>query len=57
MNINYNKFSFLKKKITTESNNFINLSFKKALEIINKIKCSGLINGPISKKTFFKRKI
>ncbi len=57
VNINYNKFSFLKKKITTESNNFINLSFKKALEVISKIKCSGLINGPISKKNIFKRKI
>ena len=56
ININYNKFSFLKKTITTESNNFIDLSFKKALEIINKIKCSGLINGPISKKTFLKGK-
>ena len=55
ININYNKFSFLKKTITTESNNFIDLSFKKALEIINKIKCSGLINGPIS-KTFLKGK-
>ncbi len=56
ININYNKFSFLKKTITTESNNFIDLSFKKALEVINKIKCSGLINGPISKKTFLKGK-
>ena len=56
ININYDKFSFLKKTITTESNNFIDLSFKKALEVINKIKCSGLINGPISKKTFLKGK-
>ena len=56
ININYNKFSFLKKTITTESNNFIDLSFKKALEVINRIKCSGLINGPISKKTFLKGK-
>ena len=56
ININYNKFSFLKKTITTESNKFIDLSFKKALEVINKIKCSGLINGPISKKTFLKGK-
>ena len=56
ININYNKFSFLKKPITTESNNFIDISFKKALEVISKIKCSGLINGPISKKTFLKGK-
>ena len=56
VNINYNKFSFSKKKITTESNKFIENSFNKALEIIKKIKCLGLINGPISKKTFLKGK-
>ena len=56
VNINYNKFSFSKKKITTESNKFIENSFKKALEIIKKIKCLGLINGPISKKTFLRGK-
>ena len=36
ININYNKFSFTKKKISTESNKFIKLSFNKALEIIKK---------------------
>ena len=56
VNINYNKFSFSKKKITSESNKFIENSFKKAFEIIKKVKCLGLINGPISKKTFLKGK-
>ena len=56
VNIDYKKFSFSKKKITTESNKFIESSFNKALEIIDKIKCIGLINGPISKKTFLKGK-
>ena len=56
VNINYNKFSFSKKKITTDSNKFIESSFNKGLEIIKKIKCLGLINGPISKKTFLKGK-
>ena len=54
IDINYNKFSFSKKKINSESNEFIEASFKKALEIIKSIGCVGLINGPISKKTFLK---
>ena len=56
VNINYNKFSFSKKKITSGSNEFIENSFNKALEIIKKRNCLGLINGPISKKTFLKGK-
>ena len=44
LNIKYNKFSFSKKKITSDSNKFINDSFNKALEIIKKKKCLGLIN-------------
>ena len=56
LNIKYNKFSFSKKKITSDSNKFINDSFNKALEIIKKKKCLGLINGPISKKTFLRGK-
>ncbi len=56
VNIKYNKFSFSKKKITSDSNKFINESFNKALEIIKKKKCLGLINGPISKKTFLRGK-
>ena len=56
VNINYNKFFFSKKKITSESDKFIQLSFNKAIEIIKKINCLGLINGPISKKSFLKGK-
>ena len=56
ININYNKFSFTKKKISFKSNKFIKLSFNKALEIIKKKRCLGLINGPISKTTFLKGK-
>ena len=56
VNINYNKFSFSKRKITSGSNQFIENSFNKALEIIKKRNCLGLINGPISKKTFLKGK-
>ena len=54
IDINYKKFSFSKKKITSESNEFIKASFNKALELRKKIKCAGLINGPISKKTFLR---
>ncbi len=52
ININYNGFSFSKKKITSRSNVFLTKSFEKALSIIKKKNCAGLINGPISKKTF-----
>ncbi len=54
VDINYKKFSFSKKKITNVSNSYIEKSFDKALEIIKKNDCSGLINGPISKKSFLK---
>ena len=56
IDINYKKFSFSKKKITSESNEFIKVSFNKALELRKNIKCAGLINGPISKKTFLRGK-
>jgi len=56
VNINYNKFSFLKKKITSKSNKFIEESFNTAIKIIKKINCLGIVNGPISKKTFLKGK-
>ena len=54
VDINYKKFSFSKKRITNVSNSYIEKSFDRALEIIKKKSCSGLINGPISKKTFLK---
>ena len=56
INIEYNKFSFYPKKITSRSNLYLEKSFKMALKVMKKIKCSGLINGPISKKTFLKGK-
>ena len=54
IDINYKKFSFSKKIITIESNKFIKVSFNKALELVKNIKCAGIINGPISKRTFLR---
>ena len=56
INVDYKNFSFSKKKITSESNMYLNNSFKEALKFMKKKKCSGLINGPISKKTFLNGK-
>jgi len=41
-------------KISNKSNAYINESFKIALKLLKENKCSALINGPISKKKFFK---
>ena len=51
-------FHFIKifDKISNKSNSYIEESFKVALEILKKNKCSGLINGPISKKNFLGEK-
>ena len=54
VNVNYSKFTFSNKKISSISNTFIEKSFTKALEIIKKRGCCGLINGPISKKSFLR---
>ena len=54
VDINFKNFTFSKKRITSISNLYIEKSFKKALQIIKLKGCSGLINGPISKKTFLK---
>ena len=43
-------------KISSSSNKYIESSFKKALKIIKVNKISKLINGPISKKYFLKKK-
>ena len=50
-------FNFVKPfdKITNNSNNYLNQSFKIALELIKTNKFAGLINGPISKKNFLKK--
>ena len=55
INIPYNNFSF-KKKITIQSNIFIKKCFNTALKLLKNNKCLGLVNGPISKKTFLKGK-
>ena len=39
-------------KISKNSKNYIEQSFKIAINLIKKNKCAGLINGPISKKHF-----
>ena len=51
VNFDFNKIF---DKITDKSNFYINESFEIALKILKKKKCSGLINGPISKKNFLK---
>ena len=50
------KFNKIFGKISEESNSFINKSFRIALKILKQKNCSGLINGPISKKYFLKGK-
>lgn len=56
INIDYNKFTFSNKKVTPVSNTYIEKSFTKALEIIKKRGCCGLINGPVSKRSFLRGK-
>ena len=43
-------------KISSKSNNYIRKSFKIAFELVNKRISSKLINGPVSKKFFLKKK-
>ena len=43
-------------KISDNSNAYIKKCFDLSLEILKKNKCSGFINGPISKKNFLKQK-
>ena len=50
------KFDKVFDKISEKSNQFINESFNIALKILKENNCSGLINGPISKKHFLKGK-
>ena len=52
------KFKFNKtfNKISKSSNQYISKCFELANEILKENKASGLINGPISKKTFLKNK-
>ena len=50
------KFKNVFDKISDKSNSYINKSFNIALKILKEKSCSGLINGPISKKYFLKGK-
>ena len=45
------------KKITTKSNNYINLCFDIAIRLLKNKVSNKFINGPISKKNFLKKKI
>ena len=55
INIDY-KFTKTFSKISSLSNKYIENSFTKALELIKLYKISKLINGPISKKYFLRKK-
>jgi|TARA_B110000093_G_C12902347_1_gene380965 4-hydroxythreonine-4-phosphate dehydrogenase len=50
------KFNKVFDKITDKSNSYISKSFQVALKILKEKECSGLINGPISKKHFLNGK-
>ena len=53
IDVDYN-FTKPFEKITDKSNKYISNCFLIALKILKNNKCSGLINGPISKKNFLK---
>ena len=55
ININF-KFKNIFEKISDNSNKYIEDCFDEGLRYLKKNKCSGLINGPISKKNFLKQK-
>ena len=55
VNVDYNVNKAFE-KISSKSNNYIKKSFDIAFEILSKYKFKKLINGPISKKSFLKKK-
>ena len=55
INVDY-KFKNCFEKITSKSNDYINQTFKIALNFIKQNNLSKFINGPISKKSFLKGK-
>ena len=55
IDVNY-KFSKAFEKISHNSNEYLNNCFLIAIKLLNSNNFSGLINGPISKKTFLKNK-
>ena len=54
INVNYNTLKAFE-KITDKSNIYIENSFDIAFKIIKKYKLTGVINGPINKKTFLNK--
>jgi len=56
INVDYNRFNFSNKKITSYSNTYIQKSFDIALNLIKKRNINCILNGPISKRTFLKGK-
>ena len=56
IDIDYN-FKRPFEKISTKSNYYISQCFKKFFEIVNSNDISGVINGPISKSNFLKKKL
>ena len=55
INIDYNQKKAFE-KISTKSNSYIQNSFKLAFKIIKENNIHKFINGPVSKKTFLKKK-
>ena len=55
LNVNY-ETNFAFENISSKSNKYIKNCFKLAFEILKKSKINKLINGPIVKKTFLKKK-
>ena len=55
INVEY-KFKKIFDKISKKSNNYINNSFKIALKLLNEKSAFALINGPVSKTHFLKKK-
>ena len=56
INVDFNQSSAFS-KITTKSNHYINTCFDIAINLLKNNVSNKLINGPISKKTFLKKKI
>jgi len=55
IDVNFNQFSGFR-KISTKSNNYINTCFDIAIRLLKNKISNKFINGPISKKTFLKKK-
>jgi len=55
INVDFNQSSAFD-KITIKSNDYINRCFKKAIKLLKNNVTNKFINGPISKKTFLKKK-